>query len=759
MSKNKLEFIKLLFSSDREISDKIKIDKGSIIINDEIFGELIQRLKEDKTTILPYKDQNKFYWLIVNDNKIELIKHKKEIIDLVVDDYGEIINFSLQNFNTNTQIGEIGARLFPNGYAFFTSPKTKKIFNKILVAIDLWMTIDNKRPEIKENYSKSNVYSLRSNFHQAIALKNWEKAEDCFNELKDKRYIADYNIYFLKVKLLSSQDKWIEIWEDDIYNHLTKFKPLPKKVRKSLLIAFYNAEIKLLEEKNADIIEIYNKFEDFSEKLGPIINYRSGLSGEVIYRLFTYKYYFDNELERLNDIKNETENKNTLELIDRLSNKISEPQKRKIPENNNDILIKARELIEEEKYDDAVIYVLDMDSSDAKAKLLMNIAVMTEDKEVIDLAKEEYMRLEKEERESFTSNPNTKAQVRMILGYNIELEENIEVSPLINNWIDWFGAVKNNYSPGVLAESLENIITKDDYSKWNVDQIKKIEDIIIELIVDNQLDAKIIRILNRGISDFTGYLLQDPQYPNNFADNLYLSILWALNKFCNKNKSNTKMLFRISEGILTINLEKRNEVWDHAADWFEMQPIMNLKNYVFDTLELFYDYGHDNRLLANLWINWVGSLINSFANLNQIEIELWHQLGENIKADTKLLNILQKEISAKDQNKDINYFEKLDREIITIFTFREKPAKRVKDKIESINPDVTIRICTDSKLTSRAEDYAQNSDINIITTDCISHTLTYGISPYLKEDSLIYPRSSGQSAILDSIENHLKEMA
>ena len=747
-NESKLKFIELLSSSYKE---NILLD-----VNNEILNRLINRLKDNKTTVLPYVIKNKIYWLILNRDKIKLIKHKKEITDIIVDDYGEINNFNLQKFDKNKEIGQKGAELFPEGYAFFTSPNKNSLTNKVLRSINMWMELDDKRPEIKKEYSRSNVYTLRSHFHQAIALKNWGKAESYYKELKEKRFVADYNIYFLKIKLLSSQDKWREIWKDDIYSQLTRFKPLPKKVRQSLLTAFYNVEIKPLEEKDADLDEILIKFKNYSGKLGSIINYRTGLSGEVIYRLFTYKYYFDNDLNKLKEIKNISENKNTIKLVEKLSGRISSPKKRETLNDNMKIFNKAQELIEKEKYDDAIIYALDMESSVHKTKILMSTGIMTEDKEIIELAKEEYLNLDEEKQKKLLSKPYTKSNVKIILGYNLLEGSSEEVEPFIDNWLDWFKAVDNNNSNELLTDSLESILTKDDYDNWDFEQIENLEYIILDLISKENLDGRKKSILNRGISDFVAYLLKDPKYPNDYADDLYLNILWALNKYCNKNKNNTRMLYKITEGILALNLGKRDDTWDFISDWFDMQPILTLQENLLDTLELFHDYGYDNISLSNLWITWIGSLINSFSRLKEVELELWYQLGKDIETSTDLLNKLQEIISEKNKNKDINIFNQLDGEVITIYTFREKSANRVKEKIESINSSVNIRICTDSKLTSRAEDYARNSDINIITTDCISHSLTYGISPYLKEDSIVYPRSSGQSAILDSIEEFIK---
>jgi hypothetical protein len=41
----------------------------------------------------------------------------------------------------------------------------------------------------------------------------------------------------------------------------------------------------------------------------------------------------------------------------------------------------------------------------------------------------------------------------------------------------------------------------------------------------------------------------------------------------------------------------------------------------------------------------------------------------------------------------------------------------------------------------------------VVVTTCITHALTYGIGPYLREP--VYPQSSGSTSILRAIEGRL----
>ncbi|MNC48711.1 hypothetical protein D3C75_978440 [compost metagenome] len=77
-------------------------------------------------------------------------------------------------------------------------------------------------------------------------------------------------------------------------------------------------------------------------------------------------------------------------------------------------------------------------------------------------------------------------------------------------------------------------------------------------------------------------------------------------------------------------------------------------------------------------------------------------------------------------------------------------------QLQERNSSLQVRICTDDCLTDRAKEYARNSDISVVVTTCISHALTLGIKEYLQHDP-VYPRSSGESSIIDAIEQYAQK--
>lgn len=94
---------------------------------------------------------------------------------------------------------------------------------------------------------------------------------------------------------------------------------------------------------------------------------------------------------------------------------------------------------------------------------------------------------------------------------------------------------------------------------------------------------------------------------------------------------------------------------------------------------------------------------------------------------------------------------------ISIFSLRESSTARAKQLLLERNKNLDIRISLEKDLNAQAKALAQNSDLVVIITTCISHALTYSIGPYLKKDP-VYPLSSGSTSIIRAVEEHLRKM-
>jgi hypothetical protein len=245
--------------------------------------------------------------------------------------------------------------------------------------------------------------------------------------------------------------------------------------------------------------------------------------------------------------------------------------------------------------------------------------------------------------------------------------------------------------------------------------------------------------------------MQDDYFPNEKANELYEYTREILCIHGKLNENNTGFLLRLTEGLLILDYTKVHLYWNQVESWFNVYPTDRLSPYVLEALEFFKEYGLSNDLLQPVWTNWVGTLLESI--VNQTDIQSWIDLGSRISANSLMIDALNEKITS---NRAMDLLEVLPNMSITIYSLREKPAKRAAQRITERNPNVKVKVCTDSKLTNEAKAYAQNSDLVILVTTCMSHALTFGISPYL-EDNLLYARSSGETGIIDALERYCHE--
>jgi hypothetical protein len=94
---------------------------------------------------------------------------------------------------------------------------------------------------------------------------------------------------------------------------------------------------------------------------------------------------------------------------------------------------------------------------------------------------------------------------------------------------------------------------------------------------------------------------------------------------------------------------------------------------------------------------------------------------------------------------------------ITIFSLRPSSARRARDILLGRNPELDVRICMETDINQQAKALARHSDLVVVVTTAITHALTYGIGPYVRDP--IFANAAGSTSIIDAIEKRLKQSA
>ncbi|MBN9653280.1 hypothetical protein J0K78_03300 [Halobacillus sp. GSS1] len=716
-----------------------------------IILKLVERANQGKPTLLPFYRGKKVNWLILANNEQKLLRTIGEINHLLLPYFSKQSTDSKQYFDPESALGKYGSQLYPDGYYMLESSATQQ--ETIFERLGMWLHLDEQRPLIAYEELEVNAFRLRSKFKQAISLKKWDEAYQILIELQKGHFLTDENIKFLSIQLYSSQSKWGKIWDSNDFELLAGLSKIPRRVHSALLHAFYQRVL-----VDTDIIkdfeQTYTVFKQTRQRLGGLLRSQLGLDEEYLLRVFAYEAAFTNQLEKLERYQQKAEDELTKKLIDFLIKKVNGSEQPQQPEEDKPLIEKAMENYQVEQYEDAYITLLDCETTPEKVALLAGIATMLELDDISAYAYAQFEQLKKQDQELLCNQHATKGNMMYVLlwkkGTSASSAEQEQVQRL--SWGQWFKfLLSEDADVDVLEQQLHQLDEQSDSFLFTLKTLEDLSNCIMELAVE-QFSHHQKLLLNTAIPMFVSHLMLDKQFPNYKAITVYEYTIELLLIHAKKNSDNTSFILNLMEAVLTLDLEYADKFWNNTKEWFNISPVERLSQKLLETIELFKDFGISNHELLPLWSNWATGLMERFVDEKTTVIQSWVKIGKEIGGDTYLIKSIEDSIMNTEY---VDPISTLDNETITIYSLREKAAVRAVDRIKKRNKNIKVRICTDSKLTNEAKSYARNSDLVIIVTTCLSHALFYGISPFIK-DNPIYPRSAGETAIVEALESYLE---
>lgn len=748
--KLKKEFLNHLFAIDYTNPYEISMNDNTFICSNQNLYPFIKRMEEGKVTIVPYKQKSSIHWLILAPNLRELSIAHGEIKQFLTPFYIFSIPLQVQQFNEGkSKIGKLGKQLYPGGYLSFKTDLEKESI--IWKQLSIWNKLDSRRPKISYEELEVTAFTLRNKFQNAIAIQDWKTSKTVLLELKQGHYISDENLMFLQLQLLSAQLNWENIWESEDYELITGLDNIPKKVRYTLLNAFYQSVL-IQTDLETNFLVSYENYKKYRYRLGTLIRSQLGLDEEETLRIFAYEAGFKGNEEKLLRYSEKTNDKTTKALIDYLLSSLSIKE----AESPDPVRTKEEQALlcyQQQQYEDALILLIDSPLSITKVNLLSGIAVMNESEETCTLAYDSFASLSLDEQSQLLNDPMSKAQIKFVLRWNenkgitlpVDDDEEIE----IYTWNDWFKALIQGEDSNRLDLELYKMDEQEGTIQWSLPMLKQLTEQITEIaLTDLSSDQKIL--IETALSMFINELLQDRHFPNPRAFEIYEYVTETMLIYCKKNEANTKVFLRLLDGLLSMDLTRINDYWKRVYNWFNFQPTLKLSNYLLDSLEMFIEYGLVKEHLHDLWVHWTTVLLNQFNQKHITQIESWVKVGQQIAFDPQLIERLLEKLVYEPEEDSITSLPPL---TISIFSLREKPAVRAAKRIMDRNSSLNLRVCTDDKLTNEAKTFARNSDIIILVTTCMSHALTYGIGPHIR-GKILYSRSSGETSIVEALENY-----
>ncbi|WP_149847122.1 hypothetical protein [Paenibacillus sp. 37] len=314
------------------------------------------------------------------------------------------------------------------------------------------------------------------------------------------------------------------------------------------------------------------------------------------------------------------------------------------------------------------------------------------------------------------------------------------------NWYEWFNVMMEKQIP---ANILLSCMPDLDSMEWSPSQIETIFDYFTELYVEEQ--TQISETLVPRLVDDT---LKAPSFPRREMEKIYEILLILMDLSLSRSEENTLQFNRLVDGLLYLRPGSADQHWNAIEGWFDVTPFAALADLLLDAMDLFVDSPLVNEKMSELWNTWCQTLLQHILHGKMTRIREWYRIGKWVNGYYDTLLELKTALNIGFEQEDP--LSKLNKQVITIFTLLEKPAKRASEYLTSRNPSLKIRLCLDDRLTDRAKEFARNSDISVVVTTHMSHALTYGIGEHLTS-SPVYARSSGESAIIDAIEQYAEK--
>lgn len=727
-----------------------------------IIGRLLRRMSENRPIVFPYLGSTSHAWIIMGQTRRQLDGTLAQVSRFVVPTYAEFATNNrlpqLRPFKKDgTSLQQLGAVLYPAGYYSWRSPV--KHFDIILRQLDMWMNLAEACPSFQvEQYPT--YRSLHDVFEAALAAGNWQEAEQCLQEMQQLHLITADNLAFLHVQMLAQQQRWLDIWRRPDFTNLACMR-MPRAVRTALLTAFHYSVI-LPFEQQEQWEAAFDAFKQARSKLGLLLTGRFGLTQAPVIHVYAYQAAVEKDHGSLTQLSSVSANQAARVCIEQLRQILgvgSTPADVVLGDGSSTTssispLRLARMALADLDYDSAIRFAEEMTQSAEKAVLLMQIAFHSSDIPVAEEALLSYWELPSEEQVRIEELYSFLSPcLKYLLEITNSAPSHIASSPLIQSWLEWFDVAEKDPDNSELMTSLDRLTVSTDDRCWNQEKVKILSDKLLSFIVEPRSFRYLYTKI--AIQRLVDFFLQDSDFPREedaYGD-LYETLYVSLLEKQEVNQSTGFILLRLAEAILQRSPIQRDRLCKNLIDWCKT-PIPALENWVLEAFDLLAEYGLVPGLLAAWYRDWVSHLLNLPGSRERANLETWLMFGKWIQPGPDLLNQLVRAVTVVTEKDIDNPVANLpDGYRISIFSLRESSTARAKQLLLKRNKNLDIRICLEKDLNAHAIALAQNSDLVVIVTTCLTHSLTYGIGPYLKKVP-VYPQSSGSTSLVRAIEEY-----
>lgn len=724
---------------------------------------LLQLLASGAVAVFPVRRTDHDDWIIAGATRRDLDVALTRVSRFIVPTYAEYeggVPTHHQFDQTDEPIGHLGHALYPAGYYVLRALRTD--FDRVLGRLGRWANLEAARPQLIAPRA-ANYRDLYDEFSAALSAGVWELAENRLAEIRRRGLATADNLAFLEVQLLAQQRRWLDLWQREDYRDIARLR-MPRAVRDALLAAFHQSELLLLEQ-SGDWSGALDRYRRTRGRLGRLIEGEPDTTYGPALRVLAYQAIAAGNraaAEALATRATDAETRTALTAIAELlppTTPAAPPAQVTVTQPVSPQLT-ARQALRLAIADDdlaaAMRHAERMEESTERASAVLEVAFLSGEVAHAESALLEFWSLPQTEQEMLLQSRKL-AQMVAALGDSIAPEPvtptSLEAAP-ITDWLEWLAIAATNPDDRRLSHSLQ-LIVRTDGAYWNEAHVTVLAERLTDLATGGDLGRSHLREAVRRLRDT---FIQDPEFPRD--DNAYIDVYEALYLAMLEqrevNQVNTLALLRLAEARLRQTPSARAAVTEHLRSWLR-EPTPVLGDTMLEALDLLAAYGEQGPTLGPWLRVWAEAILSSPRSLERAVLEGWQLFAEWAQPGDDLLEQLRERITAFNTSEDDSIALLPSGYTIGIFTLRPESAARVGEIIQRRNPNVEVRLCADRVLTQQARSLAQNADMCVVVTTCITHALTYGIGPYLADP--VYPQSSGSTSILQAIEGRARSVS
>lgn len=722
---------------------KYEVDQGKLTyhISHPIIARLLKNIVSHSPTVLPYTHTQYDEWIAIAPTRQQLDRLLARMNRFIGVTYGAYTDN--KPFPTLNTFKENHGPSYSNEYYTWRSPINfrEKIFN----TLEMWLDLEEDSPDLRL-LTPPNFRDVFKNFQSALAAHNWNDAEHALVVLRQNRLTHPKNISYLTIELLAQKQQYEKIWTNNSFRALAK-GTLPRRIQVALIKAFHHQQL-LANEQQGEIELNLIIVRTAQTQFDKLLTYRTDIIDNIAVRVFAYLSAVNQTPEAFEKLAAiDTLNEKTQKVIEKLRPFVN-PITEKSPEE------RFKELFQNQDFSNAYSMANKISDGLVRTPAQMQCITRLKDSNLAKLALDQYDNLDKSQKD-LIANRDPMLPIYLDAINTIAAAQ----AEIYNNWLDWFEALLDDPDAGRLSESLDYLEENTDKEFWGLNNVSTLRDYLGVITFDKSKappdDLKIISssYFERAMDFLLTQLVKDDQFPRkqNVFGEIYSSFYNYMLHSSKVTPTNAEILLRLADDKITRSPNSNSSIINELINWID-PPRSSAQDIWLDIVELGIYHGLGKERLYKTYQNWIQAILDTPMGHERAIIEVLLSISQWFGDFTKgWIKQLEEKLvqSTSDTVDPITLLP--DGYRIIVFTLDESSAKRVQDVLRKRNNQIDVVLCHDKSMTPRVEQLTKNSDMHVLVTTCMKHSVYYGISDYI--DSPVYPQSRGSSSILRAIEN------